>query len=51
MFVALVLYHYELELLEQVPEPNWMTLVGIQKPAASCQVFYKLRVPVIQQDE
>lgn len=51
VFVALVLYHYELELLEQVPEPNWMTLVGIQKPAASCQVFYKLRVPVIQQDE
>jgi len=51
VFVALMLYHYRLELLEPVPDPNWMTLVGVQKPDRPCQVFYKLRVPVIQQEE
>ncbi|XP_051954417.1 24-hydroxycholesterol 7-alpha-hydroxylase-like [Xyrauchen texanus] len=43
MFVALILYKFEFTLLDPVPKPSPLHLVGTQQPEGLCTVRYKHR--------
>ncbi|KAI1897571.1 hypothetical protein AGOR_G00084640 [Albula goreensis] len=43
MIVTLILYKYELTLLDPLPKPSTLHLVGTQQPAGPCRVQYKHR--------
>ncbi|XP_030628887.1 24-hydroxycholesterol 7-alpha-hydroxylase [Chanos chanos] len=43
MFVALILYKYEFTLLDPVPNPSPLHLVGTQQPEGPCSVQYRHR--------
>ncbi|XP_077345058.1 24-hydroxycholesterol 7-alpha-hydroxylase-like [Lithobates pipiens] len=43
MLVVLLLYKYELELLDPLPKMHTMHFVGVQRPDGPCRVKYKLR--------
>ncbi|KAA0708387.1 24-hydroxycholesterol 7-alpha-hydroxylase [Triplophysa tibetana] len=43
MFVALILYKFEFTLLDPVPKPSPLHLVGTQQPDGPCTVRYKHR--------
>ncbi|KAK1805429.1 hypothetical protein P4O66_019746 [Electrophorus voltai] len=43
LFVALILYKFEFTLLDQVPEPSLLHLVGTQQPDRPCTVEYSHR--------
>eukprot|EP00117_Sycon_ciliatum_P021447 scpid10192/ scgid18794/ 24-hydroxycholesterol 7-alpha-hydroxylase; Cytochrome P450 39A1; Oxysterol 7-alpha-hydroxylase len=44
IIVALVVYHYDIELQTGVPGPSPLHLVGTQQPAAKCDVKIKRRI-------
>ncbi|XP_068921925.1 24-hydroxycholesterol 7-alpha-hydroxylase isoform X3 [Petaurus breviceps papuanus] len=43
IYVALVFYKYQFNLLDPFPKQNFNRLVGIQKPSIPCRVEYKCR--------
>ncbi|XP_028858400.1 24-hydroxycholesterol 7-alpha-hydroxylase isoform X2 [Denticeps clupeoides] len=43
MFVALILYKYEFTLLDSLPKPSPLHLVGTQQPEGPCSVEYRHR--------
>ncbi|XP_076872857.1 24-hydroxycholesterol 7-alpha-hydroxylase isoform X2 [Brachyhypopomus gauderio] len=43
LFITLILYQFEFTLLDQVPEPSPLHLVGTQQPERPCRVEYSHR--------
>ncbi|XP_046878356.1 24-hydroxycholesterol 7-alpha-hydroxylase [Hypomesus transpacificus] len=43
MFVAMILYKYDFTLMDPLPKPSSLHLVGTQQPAGPCRVQYRHR--------